>query len=119
MRQFVGGIRAGDSQGMQADTGALTGESTVRDLLISVAPLRLRAAAARLDAAELVMMERDDETTQMRYAAALAEWGDAGGYDAEVLWDACCVAALGIGVRAVPLAGGGHPVRRRAETAGP
>ena len=97
MRQFVGGIRAGDSQGMQADTGALTGESSVRDLLISVAPLRLRAAAARLDAAELAMMERDDETTQMRYAAALAEWGDAGGYDAEVLWDACCVAALGTG----------------------
>ena len=97
MRQFVGGIRAGDSQSAQADTGALTGESSVRDLLISVAPLRLRAAAERLDAAELAMMERDDETTQMRYAAALAEWGDAGGYDAEVLWDACCVAALGTG----------------------
>ena len=97
MRQFVGGFRAGDSQAGQADTGALTGESSVRDLLVSVAPLRLRAAAKRLDAAELVMMERDDETAQMRYAAALAEWGDAGGYDAEVLWDACCLAALGIG----------------------
>jgi ATPase subunit of ABC transporter with duplicated ATPase domains len=97
MRQFVGGFRAGDSQSGQADTGGLTGDSTVRDLLISVAPLRLRAAAERLDAAELAMMERDDETTQMRYAAALAEWGDAGGYDAEVLWDACCLAALGIG----------------------
>jgi ATPase subunit of ABC transporter with duplicated ATPase domains len=97
MRQFVGGFRAGDSQSGQADTGGLTGDSTVRDLLISVAPLRLRTAAERLDAAELAMMERDDETTQMRYAAALAEWGDAGGYDAEVLWDACCLAALGIG----------------------
>src|SRR5690242_129384 len=96
MRQFVGGIRAGDSQSGQADTGALTGDSTVRDLLISVAPLRLRTAAERLDAAELAMMERDDETTQMRYAAALAEWGDAGGYDAEVMWDACCMAALGV-----------------------
>jgi ATPase subunit of ABC transporter with duplicated ATPase domains len=97
MRQFVGGFRAGDSQSGQADTGGLTGDSTVRDLLISVAPLRLRAAAERLDAAELAMMERDDETTQMRYAAALAEWGDAGGYDAEVLWDACTLAALAIG----------------------
>jgi ATPase subunit of ABC transporter with duplicated ATPase domains len=97
MRQFVGGIRAGDSQSGQADTGTLTGESSVRDLLISVAPLRLRAAAERLDAAELAMMERDDEATQMRYAAALAEWGDAGGYDADVLWDACCLAALGTG----------------------
>jgi ATPase subunit of ABC transporter with duplicated ATPase domains len=97
MRQFVGGIRAGDGATGQADTGGLTGDSTVRDLLTSVAPLRVRAAAERLDAAELAMMERDDETTQMRYAAALAEWGDAGGYDAEVLWDACCLAALGIG----------------------
>jgi ATPase subunit of ABC transporter with duplicated ATPase domains len=43
------------------------------------------------------MMDRDDEPTQMRYAAALAEWGDAGGYDAEVTWDACCLAALGAG----------------------
>ena len=97
MRQFVGGIRAGEGTTGLADTGGLTGDSTVRDLLISVAPLRLRAAAERLDTAELTMMERDDETTQMRYAAALAEWGDAGGYDAEVLWDACCLAALGIG----------------------
>jgi ATPase subunit of ABC transporter with duplicated ATPase domains len=82
MRQFVGGIR--DS-------------STVRDLLLSIASPRVRAAAQRLDAAELAMMERDDEPTQMRYATALTEWGDAGGYEAEVHFDACCVAALGIG----------------------
>jgi ATPase subunit of ABC transporter with duplicated ATPase domains len=42
------------------------------------------------------MMERDDERVQLRYAAALAEWGEAGGYEAEVHWDTCCVAALGI-----------------------
>jgi ATPase subunit of ABC transporter with duplicated ATPase domains len=81
MRQFIGGIQD---------------ESTVRDLLLSVASPRVRDAAARLDAAELVMMERDDERAQMRYATALAEWGDAGGYEAEVHFDACCVAALGI-----------------------
>jgi ATPase subunit of ABC transporter with duplicated ATPase domains len=81
MRQFIGGIR---------DT------STVRDLLLSISAGRIRQAAARLDATELAMMERDDEPTQMRYASALAEWGDAGGYDAEVHFDACCVAALGV-----------------------
>jgi ATPase subunit of ABC transporter with duplicated ATPase domains len=81
MHQFIGG--AGD-------------KPTVREQLISVSPPRVQAAAARLDEAELVMMERDDEPTQLRYAAALAEWGDAGGYDAEVLWDACTIAALGI-----------------------
>ena len=42
------------------------------------------------------MMERDDEKTQMRYAQALADWGDAGGYEAEVIWDVCTTAALGM-----------------------
>jgi ATPase subunit of ABC transporter with duplicated ATPase domains len=81
MRQFIGGIRD---------------ETSVRDLLLSIAAQRLRDAAARLDATELIMMERDDEPAQLRYAAALAEWGDAGGYDFEVHADAAAVAALGI-----------------------
>ena len=82
MRQFIGGIRDA---------------TMVRDLLLSVSSPRLRAAAERLDQAELAMMQRDDEPAQLRYATALTEWGDAGGYDAEVHWDACCVAALGVG----------------------
>jgi ATPase subunit of ABC transporter with duplicated ATPase domains len=81
MRQFVGGIRD---------------RTSVRDLLISIASPRVRTAAQRLDQAELAMMERDDEPTQMRYATALSEWGDAGGYEAEVHFDACCIAALGV-----------------------
>jgi ATPase subunit of ABC transporter with duplicated ATPase domains len=81
MRQFVGSVRD---------------ESTVRDLLLSVAPPRMRDAAAAVDAAELAMMESDDERTQLRYAHALAEWSDAGGWDAEVLWDTCTISALGI-----------------------
>ena len=32
----------------------------------------------------------------MRYAQALADWADAGGYEAETLWDMCTVAALGV-----------------------
>ncbi len=84
MRQFIGTTQGHD----------VTPE--VRDLLLSVSPPRVREAAARLDAAELAMMERDDERTQLRYAAALGEWGEAGGYQAEVHWDACTVAALGI-----------------------
>jgi len=81
MRQFVGSVRD---------------ESTVRDLLLSVAPPRVRAAAAELDAAELAMMEADDERTQLRYAHALTDWADAGGYDAEVRWDVCTTEALGL-----------------------
>jgi ATPase subunit of ABC transporter with duplicated ATPase domains len=68
----------------------------VRDLLLSVAPPRVRMAAAGLDTAELAMMEHDDEPTQMAYAHALAEWADAGGYESEVRWDVCTTAALGV-----------------------
>ncbi len=81
MRQFIGSVRD---------------DSTVRDLLVSLAPPGVRAAGERLDAAELAMMETDDEPTQMRYAEALAGWGDAGGYTAEVLWDTVTVVALGV-----------------------
>src|SRR5215472_15614794 len=86
------GVTSGGSGGSSPRDSTVT----VRDLLMSIAPARVRDAAARLDAAELAMMERDDEPTQLRYAAALAEWGDAGGYDAEVHWDSCCTAALGV-----------------------
>jgi ATPase subunit of ABC transporter with duplicated ATPase domains len=69
---------------------------TVHDLLLSVAPARVQAAAERVDATERALMDTDDEPTQLRYAQALADWADAGGYEAEVLWDVCVVAALGV-----------------------
>jgi ATPase subunit of ABC transporter with duplicated ATPase domains len=81
MRQFVGSGRD---------------ESTVRDLLLSVAPEPVRRAAAEIDRTELLMMERDSEADQMAYAHALVAWGDVGGYDYETLWDVCTVAALGM-----------------------
>jgi ATPase subunit of ABC transporter with duplicated ATPase domains len=81
MDQFVGHARAGQ---------------TVHDLLVSVAPTRVRQAADELDAAEVAIIEHDDTDTQMRSAAALADYADAGGYEHETVWDACTVAALGI-----------------------
>jgi len=79
MRQFIGQGR----------------EGTVRDLLLSVSPPALRTAAAEVDACEELLMSTEDADTQMRYAQALADFADAGGYDAEVAWDVCCTAALG------------------------
>ncbi len=73
------------------------GSSSVADLLLSVSPQRVRAAAAEVDRLELKLMDVDDETTQMAYATALAEFADAGGYEIEVVWDTCCTSALGIG----------------------
>jgi ATPase subunit of ABC transporter with duplicated ATPase domains len=88
-------VRSGGLAVMRQQVGEGAGE--VRDLLLSVAAPPVRAAAAALDAAELAMMERDDTATQMAYAQAIADWGDAGGYEAEVLWDVVCTAALGVG----------------------
>ncbi len=81
MRQFIGQIRD---------------DSTVRDLLVSVAPEPVRRAAAEVDRTELLMMERDTEQDQLDYAQALVDWADAGGYDYETLWDVCTTSALGV-----------------------
>ena len=81
MRQFVG------HGGM---------DETVADLLLSVAPPRVRAASRAVDECELALMETDDEATQMRYAEALSQYADAGGYDLEVTWDTCTVASMGM-----------------------
>ncbi|WP_433654588.1 ABC-F family ATP-binding cassette domain-containing protein [Nocardia sp. CA-128927] len=81
MRQFIG----------QADD-----ESTVRDLLVAVAPSAVRAAATTLDAAENTLIERDEQSTQLAYAHALTDWADVGGYEVETFWDRVTIAALGV-----------------------
>ncbi|MGW2330245.1 ABC-F family ATP-binding cassette domain-containing protein [Streptomyces sp. NPDC001700] len=81
MPQFVGSVRD---------------ERTVRDLLVSVARPAVREAARAVDAAELAVMERDDEAAQMGYAQALSDWAEVRGYEAETLWDMCTTAALGV-----------------------
>ncbi len=81
MRQFIGSVR--DS-------------TTVQDFLVGLSPVPLQRAWQALQDAELALMERDDEPTQLTYAHTIAEWGEAGGYDAEVLWDVVTVAALGL-----------------------
>ena len=71
-------------------------DATVADLLLSVSPQRVRDATTQVERWELALMESDDEKTQMRYAEALAEYADAGGYDIEVVWDVCTVRGLGV-----------------------
>ncbi|MFE2879787.1 ABC-F family ATP-binding cassette domain-containing protein [Streptomyces roseus] len=81
MHQFVGSVRD---------------DRTVRDLLVSVSPPRIRTAAAAVDAAEHLIMTVDDEAAQLKYAQALSDWAEARGYEAETLWDMCTTAALGV-----------------------
>ncbi|MFI8510586.1 ABC-F family ATP-binding cassette domain-containing protein [Streptomyces sp. NPDC085460] len=76
--------------------GSVRDESTVRDLLVSVAHPRIREAAKAVDEAEHLIMTVDDEAAQMTYAQALADWAEVQGYEAETLWDICTMAALGV-----------------------
>jgi ATPase subunit of ABC transporter with duplicated ATPase domains len=80
MRQFIGSVRD---------------ETTVRQLLLSVAPKNIRDAAEKVLATEKAMHEQDSEKSQMAYAQAIIEWGDVGGYEYEVIWDVCCTEMLG------------------------
>ncbi len=80
----------------KVSTAAGNGHPTVADLLLSLAPARVRAATAAVERAELALMDHDDEATQLAYAEALSEYADAGGYEVEVTWDVCTVKALGV-----------------------
>jgi ATPase subunit of ABC transporter with duplicated ATPase domains len=83
MRQLVGSIRDA---------------TTVRQLLVELAPERIRRAGRSLIAAEAALAERpDDATTAVAYAQALHDWGETGGYDAEVFWDRVCTRGTGTG----------------------
>ena len=86
-------VRTGGLGVMRQFIGHMT-DGTVRDLLLTVAPPAIAEVAARIDATELAMMEDDSERNQMAYAQAIADWADVGGYDIEVLWDVCTMAAL-------------------------
>jgi ATPase subunit of ABC transporter with duplicated ATPase domains len=81
MRQFIGSVRDA---------------TTVQDFLVRLCSAALQKAWDEVQSSELAMMEHEDEPTQLAYAHALASWGDAGGYDVEVLWDTVTVAALGV-----------------------
>ena len=116
MRQFIGSIRD---------------DSTVADLLLSLASAKHRDLAERVARTEAAMHDAapatgaaltlsDAERAQMAYADAVIAWGDAGGYDLENLWDVCTVAALGVpfdraGARRVSTLSGGEQKRLALE----
>jgi ATPase subunit of ABC transporter with duplicated ATPase domains len=79
MRQLVGWREAG---------------RTVREMLLDLSSGPLQRAAADLGRAERAAAEGPGERTGMALARAHAAWGDAGGWDAEVLWDTCTTIAL-------------------------
>jgi ATPase subunit of ABC transporter with duplicated ATPase domains len=92
----TGGIaRFGGLGVMRQFIGMIGDESTLHDFALSISAPALRAAGARLAAAEAALhavevrgkFSNAAGKVQLAYADALAAWGEAGGYDAEVLFD--------------------------------
>lgn len=115
--RIIGGIERATSGAVRVDgrvglmrqfIGSDAKPTTVRELLLAYAEPRVAEAAARVAKAERWMHDHPGEDAQLRYAEALAHWGEAGGYDAEVVFDRCTQAAFG----------GGYPesAARRIET---
>ncbi|WP_418958575.1 ABC-F family ATP-binding cassette domain-containing protein [Streptomyces tritici] len=92
-----GSVTVGGGLGVMPQfVGSVRDETTVRDLLVSVAQPRIRQAAEAVDEAEHLIMTVDDEAAQMKYAQALSDWAEVQGYEAETVWDMCTMAALGV-----------------------
>ena len=92
----TGGIaRSGGLGVMRQFIGMIGDESTLQEFVLSISPPPVRAAGERLAAVETTL--RTTETrgkfstaagkAQLAYADALVAWGEAGGYEAEVLFD--------------------------------
>jgi ATPase subunit of ABC transporter with duplicated ATPase domains len=89
--------RSGGLGVMRQFIGMIADDRTLTDLALSLIAPGVRAAGERLAATERELQTVPaDERTQLRYANALTAWGEAGGYEAEVLFDTVAVAALGL-----------------------
>jgi sulfate-transporting ATPase len=94
--------RAGGLGVMRQFIGTITDSRTLTDFALSLAPPDLQAAGERLAAAERALHAAEArgrlgsvaQRAQLRYADALTAWGEAGGYDAEVLFDTVSTVVL-------------------------
>lgn len=71
---------------MTQDVGMANPDTTLREMLIEVAPPQLRDAGRALVAAERGMLAGTDDGVV--YAERLHDWGDLGGYELEGQWEA-------------------------------
>ena len=74
---------------MAQDVGVADEQRTVRELLLSLAPLALRLAGERMLRHE-AELAAGDEDAGIKLGAAIADWSALGGYELEGQWDAAC-----------------------------
>jgi ATPase subunit of ABC transporter with duplicated ATPase domains len=87
--------------------------ATVRELLMTQAPVALARAGTALVAAERRMATLPTDAAGTAYAVAVHRWGELGGYQLEVTWNAACNAAMGepfeaVGARVAHTLSGGE-----------
>ncbi|ADD40613.1 ABC-F family ATP-binding cassette domain-containing protein [Stackebrandtia nassauensis] len=94
--------RSGGLGVMRQLVGMRESERTLSQLALSLAPPRVRERGERLGRAEQRLAEAEKrgkysgaaEKAQVEYADAITAWGDAGGYEFEVLCDTVSVSIL-------------------------
>lgn len=87
--------------------------ATLRELLLAQAPVELARAGTALVAAERTMQAGATEVAGVAYADAVHRWGELGGYELEVSWNAASMTAIGepfeaIGARVAHTFSGGE-----------
>ena len=81
----VGGVAAY----MPQDVGVTDDDRRVRELLLSLAPLSIRAAGERVSKYEDELAAGDD-AAGVKLGAAIGDWSALGGFELEGQWDAAC-----------------------------
>jgi ATPase subunit of ABC transporter with duplicated ATPase domains len=100
MRQFIGMLGGPDDRRMTSPERAHVRHLDAFALSLAAPAVRAAGTALATAEAELHAAERRGKYStsagkaQIAYADALAAWGEAGGYEAEVLFDTAAVAAL-------------------------
>jgi ATPase subunit of ABC transporter with duplicated ATPase domains len=81
---------------MAQDIGVAGERRTVRELLLSLAPLALRLAGERMLRHELELAAGDADAG-IKLGSAIADWSVLGGYELEGQWDAACRRIVRVG----------------------
>ena len=85
---------------MPQDVGVGADVRTVREMLLELAPPRLRAAGEKMLAAERELAAGGDAAgAGMRLGEAIGDWSECGGYELEGQWDAACRRIVRAGLR--------------------